>query len=245
MTARALPDDFPGRAALEAAGEATPAKVRKRIAAGTLQEIPNIGPTTEQQIVEAFEAFDSPDQQASEMKDSEDDGTKPSDHLDNAINKPAANTDSQSATSDAGAPQGTIVNDGTISDDTLQKAKEEGEKTGTQKNQELANHALDQRTGAEDAHNAVVASSGMRLARSGAVVVDDPRGQYVSKTAVRIGADEGRIKVLPINLTSPVVGMEIRDGDDVYALDDSFRRDSSPNDWLRVRSPNTGRNLID
>lgn len=38
-----LKEDFPGFSALDAAGEATEAKIRKRIADGTLTEIPGIG----------------------------------------------------------------------------------------------------------------------------------------------------------------------------------------------------------
>lgn len=49
-----LPEDFPGRTALEVAGEATYAKVRKRIEAGTLQEIPGIADATESRIKEAM-----------------------------------------------------------------------------------------------------------------------------------------------------------------------------------------------
>lgn len=48
-----LPEDFPGYAALDEAGEATYAKVRKRIEKGTLTEIPGIGEATAQKIEEA------------------------------------------------------------------------------------------------------------------------------------------------------------------------------------------------
>lgn len=237
-----LPEDFPHRAALEAAGEGTMAKVRKRIAADSLQEIEGIGPASEKDIIEAFEKIDSPDEQAKDMQASEDDATLPSDHLDNAINKP----NSQDASAGASAATGeTIVSDGPPSPEALQKGQEEAEKSGAQKNAELPNHDLSDISPAEAGRNAAFASDGERLAHSGAVVVDDPRGPYVSKTAVRIGPEEGRIKVLPVGQTSPEKGMEIRDGADVYVLDDSYRKDSQPHDWLRVRSPNTGRPLID
>jgi hypothetical protein len=49
-----LPEDFPGRTALEEAGEATYAKVRKRLAAGTLTEIHGIGEATASSIAEAM-----------------------------------------------------------------------------------------------------------------------------------------------------------------------------------------------
>lgn len=225
-----LPDSFPGFAALDAAGEATHAKLRKRIADGTLKEIPGIAEATAEKIEEAFEKIDSPDVQGKEMLASEDDKTTPVDHA---------------AKGAAHAAAGTKVNDGTVDAGTRAKAKEEGEKSGVQKNQEMDNHALDQPTGAEQDHNAAVATDGQRLALSGAVFVDDPSGSYVSKTAVHISQKDGRIKVLPISHVSPVKGMEVRDGEDVYALGEEFRRDSSPGDWLKVRSPNTGKPLID
>lgn len=238
-----LPPDFPSRAALEAAREATPAKLRKRIADGTLQKITGIGPSHEKEIIAAFEKFDSPAVQAEEMKASEDDKTTPADHAAKGAKREA---DSQQASAgEAGSTTSTIVNDGTVSDSAVAAAKREATKPGDVKNREMANHALDKPPGGDAAHNAALASSGNRLATSAAVVVDDPRGQYVSKRAVRIGADEGRVKVLPIGQTSPVKGMEIRDGKDVYALGDEFGRDSKPQDWLRVRSPNTGQALID
>lgn len=49
-----LPEGFPGLAALEAAGEATYAKVRKRIENGTLTEISGIGTATAAQIEAAM-----------------------------------------------------------------------------------------------------------------------------------------------------------------------------------------------
>jgi len=51
-----LPEDFPGFAALDAAGEATEAKVRKRIADGTLTEVPGLGDATAAKIEEALKA---------------------------------------------------------------------------------------------------------------------------------------------------------------------------------------------
>lgn len=55
-----LPEGFPGLAALEEAGEATYTKVRKRIDAGTLTEIPNIGDATAEKIEEAYNAPATP-----------------------------------------------------------------------------------------------------------------------------------------------------------------------------------------
>ncbi len=49
-----LPDDFPHRGFLEGAGEATYAKIRKRIEAGTLQKIPGIGDERAAAIEEAM-----------------------------------------------------------------------------------------------------------------------------------------------------------------------------------------------
>lgn len=224
--ANKLPDNFPGRAALEAAGEFTPAKLRKRIAAGTLKEIPGIAEAHEEKIIDAFEAFDSPDQQAKEVKEVDD------------------TDDAQAASDEKG---GTVTNPGGPNPEALAKGLAESEKSGAQKNEELANHALDQPTGGDMRNSAIIQNDSQRLAMSGIVVVDDPRGQYVSKPAPHIDtAKEGRIKVLPLGHTSPVKGMEIRDGDDVYVLGEEFaRRDLMPADWLRVRNPNTGVPLVD
>ena len=69
--AKQLPEDFPGRAALEEAGEFTPAKIRKRVEAGTLTEIPGIGEATAEKITTEMALFDS-DEQAESMKATED-----------------------------------------------------------------------------------------------------------------------------------------------------------------------------
>lgn len=50
-----LPEGFPGLASLEAAGEATFAKVRARVAAGTLEDIDGIGESTAAKIAAALE----------------------------------------------------------------------------------------------------------------------------------------------------------------------------------------------
>lgn len=50
-----LPEDFPGYSALDAIGEATYAKVRKRIEDGTLTEIDGIGAATAEKIQAALE----------------------------------------------------------------------------------------------------------------------------------------------------------------------------------------------
>src|SRR6185503_2637308 len=68
-----LNEDFPGFSALDAAGEATEAKVRKRVAANTLTEIPGIGPETAAKIEAAFEEIDSPANQAKDLMDDKDD----------------------------------------------------------------------------------------------------------------------------------------------------------------------------
>lgn len=51
-----LPEEFPGYSALDAAGEATYTKVRKRIVDGTLTEIPGIGEATADRIKEEMTA---------------------------------------------------------------------------------------------------------------------------------------------------------------------------------------------
>lgn len=236
-----LKEDFPGFAALDAAGEATHAKVRKRIADGTLQEIENIGPATEEQIIAEFEKIDTPADQDDERRESEDDTSHtPADDAEAAARRELEGK------KEPGAGEGsTTVNNGEIDQTTLDKAKEEGEKTGAEKNVQLENHGLDQPTSREKELAAGAQNDSQRLALSGAVWVDWPTGPYVSKTAVRIPDSAGRIKVLSIATVAPQKGMEVRDGDDVYALGDEYPPDSKPLDWLRVRSPNTGRPLID
>lgn len=54
-----LPEDFPGYPALDAAGEATYAKVRARVTAGTLTEISGIGTATADRIKEALTEADN------------------------------------------------------------------------------------------------------------------------------------------------------------------------------------------
>src|SRR5690349_21255103 len=68
-----LKEDFPGYAELDAAGEATTAKVRDRIKKDTLTEIPGIGPATASKIKEAFEALDTPADQAEDLRAVEND----------------------------------------------------------------------------------------------------------------------------------------------------------------------------
>jgi hypothetical protein len=53
-----LPEDFPGYAALQEAGEATYAKVRRRIVEGTLTEVSGIGESTASKIEEAMAAVE-------------------------------------------------------------------------------------------------------------------------------------------------------------------------------------------
>lgn len=237
-----LKEDFPGFAALDAAGEATHAKVRKRIADGTLQEIEGIGPATEEQIVAEFEQIDTPADQDEERRESEDNTDRsPADDAD-----AAAKRELELTQPGAGEAEGsTTVNGGTIDQATLDAAKGEGDKTGAEKNVELENHGLDQPTTTERERAAGAQTDSQRLALSGAVWVDWPTGPYVSKTAVHIPDSAGRIKVLSIATVAPQKGMEVRDGEDVYALGDEYPPDSKPLDWLRVRSPNTGRPLID
>lgn len=224
--ARSLPDDFPGRAALEEAGEATPAKVRKRVADNTLTEIPGIGEATAEKIKEAFDGFDSPEIQAEDMRDADASGKQPSDTL--------AEGDVRSAHADQ-----TLLNPGGNASEAATAGEQEEKKSGAQKNDELPNHALDQPPGTASGGNP---TDGERLAHCGAVYVDHPDGAYVTKHAEKI---QGRIKVTPIALVPPRGGMEIRDGEDVYVLPDSYTRTSTANDWLRVRSPNTNAMLID
>jgi hypothetical protein len=303
MTTRKLPDDFPGLAALEAAGEATVAKVRKRIADGALTEIPGIGEATAEKIEEAFAAVDTPADQAADAKEIENDenitpasqaeaieaaaagaaqevapiaaaevqagATKPSllqrvrtaiddkdakaledmgGEIDTALEAEQAEMERHRTTTGTPAGRdtgGTLVHDGTVSDDALAAGRAEAEKSGVQKNVEIENHALDKGTAVQQSANRMAATDGERLARSGAVFVDHPNGSYASKTAVRFSQDDGRVKVLPIAHVSPQNGMEVRDGDDVYVLQTGFNRDALPIDWLRVRSPNTGAPLID
>lgn len=50
-----LPEGFPGKAALEEAGQATYAKVRKLIEAGTLEDVKGIGGPTAKKIIAVME----------------------------------------------------------------------------------------------------------------------------------------------------------------------------------------------
>ena len=230
--ARSLPDNFPGLAALQDAGEATPTKVRKRIADDTLTEIPGIGPATAEQIKTAFETFDTPEVQADELK--EDDGSKPSDTLEEGK--------ARAARDEAGTAPATHLNTGSHAADVASRSEGEKAKTSRDVANEQPNHALDRPAGASTTSGTM--SDGERLAHSGAVYIDHPEGAYASRTAVRFGPGEGRVPQLAISSISPRTGMQIKDGDDMYALAEGFGRDTKPIDWLRVRSPNTGKPFI-
>lgn len=234
--ARSLPPEFPGLAHLQEAGEATPAKVRKRIADDTLTEIPGIGPATADQIKVAFEEFDSPDVQAEDQRDAENDGKSPSDTLEEGAKREAA--------AEAGENPPTHVNTGTQAADIQSRSEAENRKSSAEVGRELVNHALDRPAGAST--GAGTMSDAERLAHSGAVYVDHPGGPFASKTAVKVDPRlDGRVPQLAISSVSPRTGMEVRDGDDVYALAEGFGRDTQPMDWLRVRSPNTGKAFIE
>jgi hypothetical protein len=237
--AKSLPPDFPGLAALEAAGEATPAKIRKRIANDTLTEIPQIGPAHAEQIKTAFEEFDNPDVQAEDQRDAEGADGKPSDTRDEGLQHEAV---SAARDDEFSKPAETHLNTGTDAADVKARSDAENQKPGTVVNQELDNHALDRQAGASTATG--VMGDAERLVHCGAVYVDGPIGTYASRTPVKVEARDGRVTQLPIAHVSPRTGMEIHDGNDVYALAEGFGRDTSPQDWLRVRSPNTGLNFI-
>lgn len=232
-----LPADFPHLAVLEKAGEATHAKLRKRIADGTLKDIEGIGDAKAKEVEAAFEKIDTPATQADEMKASEDSNTTPADQA-------AKQREIQAATMGAVPGEGTVLNEGAVSDETRRAAKAEGDKTGAQKNRDLANHALDQPTGQTASSNAIAASEGERLALSPAVFVDHHAGPFVTKTPMKFGPGE-RIKVLPIAQVTPQKGMEVRDGDDVYTVSEAVGNVRNPLAWLAVRSPNTGKALVD
>lgn len=231
--ARSLPDNFPGLAALNEAGEATPAKVRKRIADDTLTEIPQIGPATAAEIKAAFADFDTPAGQAEDQRDAEEAGGAPSDTL--------AEGDQRAEANEPGPQASTVLNTGTHAAAVASRSDAENSKTSAAVAQEQPNHALDRPAGAS---NSGVMSDAERLAHCGAVYIDHPNGAYASATPVRFTAADGRIPQLPISSMAPRTGMEIRDGEDVYALAEGYDRSSQPIDWLRVRSPNTGNPFI-
>lgn len=60
-----LPEDFPGHSALDAEGLTSYAKVRKRIDAGTLTDVPGIGDATAEKIQEAMNES-SPEEEEAE-----------------------------------------------------------------------------------------------------------------------------------------------------------------------------------
>jgi len=242
--ARSLPPDFPGLAALQEAGEATPAKVRKRIADDTLTEIPQIGPATADQIKAAFEKFDTPEVQAEDQKDAEAAGGKPSDTRDEGLKRTAkeSSEDEGGAKADEHPEANTIVNQGTHAAEVASRSDAENAKSSRDVSQEQPNHALDRPAGASTASG--VMSDAERLAHCGAVYVDAPTGAYASTKAVQLAQADGRFPILPVSRVAPRTGMEVRDGEDVYALAEGFGRDTNPIDWLRVRSPNTGKPFI-
>ena len=228
-----LPQDFPGRILLEAAGEDTTQAVRKRIAAGTLTQIPGIGEGTRDRITEAFEELDSPAVQAKEGQESEDDESiTPASQAKDVAEREAKEQQTG---------EGTLVNQGDgPSPEAVAAGEREAEKTGAEKNQ-LPNHDLTEMTPAERRAAGVMESAAERIAHSGAVYVHDPGGPYASRTAVHIPDGHIRIKVDPISSHPPVKGMRVKDDGDEYTIQEGwFTPDSRADDWLKVRSPNTG-----
>lgn len=217
-----LSSDFPGFAELDAAGEATTAKVRKRIKAGTLTEIPGIGAAKEAAITEAFDEADTPaDQGADNNGDDADDAETPKDEGD------------------------AILNDGEgVSTEMLEAGEKEASKSGAEKNA-LANHDLSGLTPLERREAGVADSLGTKLATCGAVFVQSPSGNYASRQPVPNPDGGPRIKVLPISLTSPVPGTQVKDGDEQYVVGDTFGPDAKPTDWLAVRNPTTDKLFIE
>lgn len=222
-----LNQDFPGFAQLDAAGEATTAKVRKRIENGTLREIDGIGEQREQEIRAAFVKLDNEDARRADNEE--------------------GNEHAQQAKGDKTdeSASGTLINQGGISDEALDAGEAEAKKPGAQKNIELPNHDLGELTPKERRDAGIADSQADRLVHSGAVYVYDPAGAYASRTAVHIPESRGQIKVDPLHHVSPHKGMRVKHGDDEYVIsDDSFGLDTKPQDWLRVRSPNTNQPFI-
>lgn len=233
-----LPEDFPGFAALDAAGEATSAKLRKRIAAGTLREIDGIGEAREKEIIAAFEKLDTPADQAKDIAEVEDDASITPASQAKELHAPDTG---ETSAPEAGKTEGTILNQGNAPAAELGAA--EAAKPSAEKN-ELVNHALDELTPAERERANVRESVAERIAHSGAVFIHDPAGPYASAQAVRIPQGAVRIKVDPIGFISPQKGMTVRDGEDEYAIQEDLGPDSKGDDWLKVRSPNTGQPFI-
>lgn len=235
MTSRTLPDDFPGLTALQEAGEATPAKIRKRVADDTLTEIPGIGEATAEKIKERMASLDEEAKEPAVDSDADIDA------------KEAAMTDANAKGPETNSPTSgeTLLNTEGTSDAALLAGDTEAKKSGAEKNEELANHDLADLTPAEKIQAGIAKTGGERLRDCGAVFVDDPTGPYASKTAVRIPPERGRIKVLPISHVSPIRGMLVKDGDDVYNVQEPIAPDANPDAWLQVRSPNTGKPFVD
>jgi len=272
-----LKDDFPGFAELDAAGEATMAKVRQRIANNTLTEIPGIGPATAEKIKTAFEELDTPADQAKDSAEIEDDANitpasqardvakrteatsptaapPPQESLNERIARAIDEQDAHALENLRGEldeqirsekQQGnTVVNEGGVAASAVAAGEAESEKSGAEKNEDLANHDLAELTTAERERAGVRESVAERIAHCGAVYVHDPAGPYASRTAVRIPQGAVRIKVEPIGYVPPQKGMTVRDGDDEYAIQEDLGPDSKGDDWLKVRSPNTGKAFI-
>jgi hypothetical protein len=241
MAHRSLPEDFPGLAALQDAGEATPAKVRKRIDDDTLTEIPGIGEATADKIKEAFAATTEDDAGANDQ-----DGKK-TDQTDAAAASTAADqleAGEQTRTNSPTAGE-TLLNTEGMDLAAQAAGAADMAKPGAVKNEELPNHALDDLTPAERVQAGINQTIGEKVAYSGAVFVHDPAGPYASREAVRIPPERGRIKIEAIGFVSPQKGMMVKHGDDVYNIQEDLGPDARGDDWLKVRSPNTGRAFIE
>lgn len=83
---------------------------------------------------------------------------------------------------------------------------------------------------------------GEKLQHSRFCSYDDPVNPFIGNADEVVKRNE-RVKVLPIALTTPSKGMEIRDGNDIYQITEEMAGER-PDDWLKVRSPKTGLALI-
>lgn len=184
-----LDSSFPGFAQLDAAGEATEAKVRKRIKDGTLTGVPGIGDATAKAIEKAIA-----DDKTVDDVDDPADSAKPEDSVGTDVKSEA------DARAEAISP-------------ALKHAKDE--------------------------------DAGRKLADSRLCFYDDPEGPFVA-VADTVTKRNERIAVMPISRVTPKRGIEVYDGADHYALteDMGVTNFGEPNDWLKIRSPNTGLALI-
>lgn len=230
-----LRDDFPGFTALDAAGEATHAKVRKRIADGTLQEIEGIGPATEDQIIATFKEIDTADEQAQDERDGANAKTNDHDEIKSELATDAKEPPARSAAE--------LEIDRKVEEQTARQAETRRQLEETElrrKRDDFTQNEKSLHIRALDASLGLVEHLGCR----GVYVGKSPQseeGKSACPSCLQPLAG-GNSKFTPLPYVIPVAGMLVKDAGtgEFFALpSDGTLTDARAETWLTIINPST------